>query len=613
MTLRHLGVAALAATIVLALATRSSGQGTESGGHDAEIVTAPVVLDGATLFRLRGLASFPAEVRAQTVAARIEAVAADPSIPVDALRAIEVDGVRRIVAGDRLLLSVFDADASLDQVSAADLTSAHLARLRQAITDYRAARSAPALQRSAINTLIATLALAVAILLLAWVWRRLDRVLALRVQTHIRSVGVQSLELMRADRIRQAVRGALLAIRTVVLLAMGLVYLGYVLAQFPWTRGLSLNLTAFALGPLEVIGRGIVANIPSLVFLAVLYFVFRFALKMIRLVFDAVERGTVTLENFDAEWAQPTYKILRVLVIAFGLIVAYPYIPGSQSEAFKGVSLFIGIVFSLGSSSAISNIIAGYMMTYRRAFKIGDRIRIGDSVGDVIETRLQVTHLRTYKNEELIIPNSQILGGEVLNYSSLARTKGLILHTEVGIGYETPWRQVEAMLFVAADRTTGLSKEPRPFVLMKKLADFAVTYELNAYCHDVPAMNATYTELHRHILDVFNEYGVQIMTPAYEGDPAEPKVVARQGLVPGAGGPRGVRRRGDTPVDRSHLQPRLGADSLAGTRVRADTATAPPAGSRPGRRLAPYPPRPAATSSCAITIFTIVAAGKTIA
>jgi small-conductance mechanosensitive channel len=176
----------------------------------------------------------------------------------------------------------------------------------------------------------------------------------------------------------------------------------------------------------------------------------------------------------------------------------------------------------------VSNIIAGYMMTYRRAFKVGDRVKIGDAVGDVIEMRLQVTHLRSYKNEEIVIPNSQILTSEVLNYSSLARTQGLILHTEVGIGYETAWRQVEAMLLAAAERTPGLEREPRAFVLLKKLGDFAVTYELNAYCKDVKAMNELYTKLHRNVLDVFNEYGVQIMTPAYEGDPAEPKVVPRQ-------------------------------------------------------------------------------------
>jgi small-conductance mechanosensitive channel len=297
-------------------------------------------------------------------------------------------------------------------------------------------------------------------------------------------------------------------------------------------------MVSFALGPLAVIGRGILGHIPSLVFLIVLFLVIRFVVRMIRLFFDALERGTIALANFDRDWAQPTYKILRLAVIAFGLIVAYPYIPGSDSAAFKGVSVFIGILFSLGSSSAIANIVAGYMMTYRRAFKVGDRVRIGDAVGDVIVTRLQVTHLRSLKNEELVIPNSQILSNEVLNYSSLARAQGLILHTEVGIGYETPWRQVEAMLLMAAARTPGLARDPQPFILEKKLGDFAVTYELNVFCHEVQAMAQLYAALHRSILDVFNEYGVQIMTPAYESDPATPKVVPRRDWhLPPAPGP----------------------------------------------------------------------------
>jgi small-conductance mechanosensitive channel len=184
-------------------------------------------------------------------------------------------------------------------------------------------------------------------------------------------------------------------------------------------------------------------------------------------------------------------------------------------------------VFSLGSSSAISNMIAGYTMTYRRAFKVGDRIKIGDTIGDVIETRLQVTHLRSFKNEEIIIPNSQILNSEIVNYSSLAAERGLILHTVVGIGYETPWRQVEAMLLMAADQTAGLLKEPPPFVLYRKLGDFAVEYEINVYCREPQRMMALYTALHRNILDLFNEYGVQIMTPAYETDPEQAKVVAK--------------------------------------------------------------------------------------
>jgi small-conductance mechanosensitive channel len=433
--------------------------------------------------------------------------------------------VSRIQAGDTLLAGVLDTDASVEQVPRPDLATAHAYRIQQAIAAYREARSGAALRTSALRAAIATLLLAGLVAAFLWLWRRLIRLLEGRLRARIHTVGIQSFEVMRAERIWDALRGVLTTLRAVALLMMALIYLGYVLGQFPWTRGIALSMVGFALAPLEVIAQGVLNHIPSLVFLAVLFVVFRLTLRLIRLFFDAVDRGDVALTNFDAEWAQPTYKIVRILVVAFGLIVAYPYIPGSDSAAFRGVSLFLGVVFSLGSSTAISNIIAGYMLIYRRAFKVGDRIKVGDSIGDVINTRLQVTHLRSIKNEEIIIPNSEIMSGEVVNYSSLSRGRGVILHTEVGIGYETPWRQVEAMLIQAANRTEGLGTDPRPFVLEKRLGDFAVVYELNVHCANVQDMGPLYAVLHRHILDVFNEYGVQIMTPAYEGDPTVPKVV----------------------------------------------------------------------------------------
>jgi len=308
---------------------------------------------------------------------------------------------------------------------------------------------------------------------------------------------------------------------------LAIAYAQYALIQFPATRAAGIRMLEYILGPLETMGRGFVAIVPDLIILFIIYLIARYGLVLMRLYFEAVERGTLAIDGFDPEWAQPTYKLLRVGVVVFALVVAYPYIPGSGSEAFKGISIFIGVVFSLGSSSAVANIIAGYMMTYRRAFKIGDRVKIGGFTGDVAAVRLQVTHLKTFKNEEVIVPNSSILSAEVINYSTLARTSGLILHTTVGIGYETPWRQVEAMLLEAARRTVGLQKEPVPFVRELSLGDFCVTYELNAYCNDAQAMNALYADMHRNILDVFNEYGVQIMTPAYEGDTAEPKVVPK--------------------------------------------------------------------------------------
>ena len=523
---KRLGTVLLALGLALAVVWPARAQDRQAND---EVVTAPVDIDGLVLFRLRGVSSLPAAIRAQLVRERIVAAAANPAVSIDSLRVVEADGVHSIATGDAPLLTIVDADASLEQVGRAALANAHLFRIRQAIVDYRAARSPSALRLAALKTIVATLLFAIGVVVLLWGWRRFNALLAHRYQARIHNVGIQSFEVMRADRIRMMLGSLLAGIRTLILLAGALVYTAYVLAQWPWTRGLSSNMVAFVLAPLNVIGQGFVDHIPSLVFLAVLFFVIRVVLRITRLFFESAERGTVNLSGFDADWAPSTYKLVRLAIVAFGLIVAYPYIPGSESEAFKGVSLFIGIVFSLGSSSAIANIIAGYMMTYRRAFKVGDRVKIGDAVGDVMQTRLQVTHLRSLKNEEIVIPNSQILSTDVVNYSSFAKADGVILHTEIGIGYETPWRQVEAMLLAAAARCAQPPADPpRAFVRLKKLGDFAVTYELNVHCRDIAQMMPMYTAMHRNILDVFNEYGVQIMTPAYEGDPAEPKVVAKQ-------------------------------------------------------------------------------------
>jgi small-conductance mechanosensitive channel len=274
-------------------------------------------------------------------------------------------------------------------------------------------------------------------------------------------------------------------------------------------------------------GGALVTHLPNLVFLVILIAVTRYVLKIVALIFTGIERGTITFAGFEREWAAPTYRFVRIAIIGFAAVVAYPYIPGSESAAFKGMSIFFGLLFSLGASSVVANMMAGYSLIYRRTFKVGDRVKINDVVGDVTQMGLQVTHLRTIKNEDVVVPNSVILTSQVVNYSSYAARDGLILHTTVGIGYEVPWRQVEAMLLLAASRTPGLQAVPPPFVLQTSLGDFAVNYELNAYCGDSHGMAERYTALHRNVQDVFNEYGVQIMTPAYESDPASPKVVPK--------------------------------------------------------------------------------------
>jgi len=294
------------------------------------------------------------------------------------------------------------------------------------------------------------------------------------------------------------------------------------------TRPIAEHILDYVLSPLTTIVNGFIGQIPNLLFLTVLVLLARYILKVMRIFFLGVERQRVKLPGFYPEWAKSTYRLLSFLVVAFFLVIAFPYIPGSDSLAFKGVSVFAGVLFSLGSQSTVSNMVAGFALTYRRAFRVGDRVKIADFTGDVMETRLQVTILRTVKNEEIVVPNSMILIGHVINYSAEARERGLILHTSVTIGYDTPWRQVHALLLMAARKTSGLLTEPSPFVLQQSLDDFYVTYELNVYTDKPEKMAAFYSELHQNIQDAFNEYGVQIMSPNYEADRAEPAVVPKE-------------------------------------------------------------------------------------
>jgi small-conductance mechanosensitive channel len=510
----------------------SLGSGPASAGGaitEADIAAprAPVTLDGVTLFSVRGVSAYPAEQRAAAIAGRIKEIAADSAVSTETLRVTEAEHGSEIRAGDKLVMMVVDADARVEGLERRPLAEVKKARIASAITVYRHDRSARALMTSAAYALGATVLLGSVLLLLYWSYRRLDAALERLFKAKVHALKIKSYEVLQAEQLWRALRAGTWTCALLLALLSTYIYLHAVLSLFPWTRSFAQRFLEVLLNPLAALGLGVLGAVPNLLFIAILIVITRYVLKLVRAFFAATASGRVALSGFDSEWAWPTYRITRLLIIAFAVVVAYPYIPGSGSNAFKGVSIFLGVLFSLGSSSAIANIIAGYTMTYRRAYRIGDRIKIQDFIGDVMETRLMVTHLRTPKNEEIVVPNSMILNSHVINYSSLAQTQGLILHTTVGIGYETPWRQVEAMLLEAAARTPDLLREPEPFVLEKSLGDFCVTYELNVYCDQPTEMLRLYALLHQNILDAFNEHCVQIMTPAYEYDPEQPKIVPK--------------------------------------------------------------------------------------
>lgn len=524
-----IGMAVLLACFLTCLSTApalAQSQEALAGSVTESLRVAPVAIDGHVLFSVRGVSAFPPEQRAALIVERIRTMAAS-DVAVEDIKVTESGQISMISAANQRLMGVVDADARLEGVGRSVLVQVYAERIANAVRSYRAERTPHTLLVHGSYVVIAT----VVVILASWTVVRasggLHATLQRRYRERFENLQIHRLMILTAEQLWAGITGFLRAARVIMLLAIFYVYLRFALGLFPWTRSFANRLRDIVIDPLATMGAAFIEVVPNLVFLMILAVITRYLIKLARLLFDALASERLRLGQFEPEWAWSTYRIVRLFIIIFAVVVAYPYIPGSSTDAFKGISILVGVIVSLGSSTVIANIIAGYTMTYRRAFRSGDLIKVQDTLGHVLEMRLLVTRVRSFKNEEVVIPNSLILSSEVVSYTVLAREQGLILHTTVRIGYAVPWRQVEAMLRIAAERTEGVLEDPAPFVLQRELGDFAVAYEVNGYCTEPSRMPAIYTALHRNILDVFNEFEVQIMTPAYEGDPPEPKIVQK--------------------------------------------------------------------------------------
>ncbi|MGH7619303.1 MAG: mechanosensitive ion channel family protein, partial [Gemmatimonadaceae bacterium] len=334
-------------------------------------------------------------------------------------------------------------------------------------------------------------------------------------QVRLPALRIQELELLSAGRLSNILVSSARVLRLILTLLLLYIYVPLVLSFFPWTASLSQQIVGYALTPFRAAWQGFIGYLPNVFYLAAGVVIVRYLFSLLHMLFGAVSTGAIRIRGFYADWAEPTYKITRVFVLAFAAMALYPYLPGASSDAFKGVSLFLGVVFSLGSSAAIGNMVAGVVLTYTRAFQIGDRVQIADTVGDVTEKTLLITRLRTIKNVAVTIPNGMVLGSHIVNYTTLAAGHGLILHTSVTIGYDAPWRRVHELLVAAAGRTEHLLSQPSPFVLQTSLDDFYVSYQINAHTDRPDIMAAIYSALHQNIQETFNEGGVEIMSPHY--------------------------------------------------------------------------------------------------
>lgn len=486
--------------------------------ESATDVGAPVVFENATVITLHERAvEFTAERRARIVAENIRRFA-DSTTAVDLLRVVPEGADFRIQAKDEILLVVTPGDAKIANLSQEVLANDVLRRIAVQVDQYRSGRSAQSLVKGILFTALSTVGLALTI----WMIRRgFDRLIKKSASIRERlgpGIRVKGVQLLSSDQIEGTIRASLRVVRLIAILLCLYFFVPLALSFFAVTRKLGEQVFDLFVTPLETLLSAMAGYVPNLFFILVIFLIAYYLLKFIHSFFVLVERRDLQFDSFYAEWAQPTYQIARALVVVMAIISAFPYIPGSSSPAFQGIGLVLGLVVSFASSSAISNVIAGVILVYTRAFTLGDRVKLGDTQGDVVEKTLLVTRIRTPKNVVVTVPNSMVLNSHIINYS-LAKQEGempLILHTTVTIGYDVPWRQVHELLLAAAERSEGVERTPAPFVLQTALNDFYVSYELNVYTRWAQRMAELYSDLHRNIQDAFDAAGVEIMSPHYQ-------------------------------------------------------------------------------------------------
>lgn len=476
----------------------------------------PVVVDGDTLFYLyakRG-GNTP-QMRAQMDEAAIIELGKRFNLHPDSVYIESTDIVTDVMYGDKVIVSFTDQDglwanSTRDQLAAKErlVIVKKLKELKEEHSTFKL------LERLGYFILV----LVIQFLLFKgtnWLYRRVKVRINKLKETKLKAISIQNYELFDKEKQTKLLVFVANIVRYLIMFVQLLVTVPILFSIFPQTEELARTIFSYLWDPTRKILIGVGNYIPDLFTIIVICYAIKYLIKGIAYLAHEVEQERLKITGFYPDWAMPTYHIIRFLLYAFMIAMIYPYLPGASSGVFQGISVFVGLIVSLGSSTVIGNIIAGLVITYMRPFKLGDRIKLNDTTGNVIEKTPLVTRIRTPKNEVITIPNSFIMSSHTINYSASARNYGLIIHSEVTIGYDAPWRQVHQLLIDAALATPGVQLDPQPFVLETSLSDWYPVYQINAYILDADKLAQIYSDLHQNIQDKFNESGVEIMSPHY--------------------------------------------------------------------------------------------------
>ncbi len=477
----------------------------------------PVVFKEEPLFWVyTGTDTLTAEKRAKIITSRLKKIAENPDTKINGIRLLKEKDNISIYADNSLIMTITEQDAYASGLTRQQLGHNYSEKVEYSLKKIREDFNFTSLITGIAFTILATIVLFILLKVINYLFPKIYiKIDNFEKNNKILSLKIQKLEIFNAQNIIEIIKGSLRFLQIILVVLLLYIYIPLVLGFFPWTRGFADTLFGYITTPFFSIFASIIAFIPNLFNIAIIIVVSYYLIKFFKLIFRAIENKTLSIPGFHEDWTETTYKISRFLIIAFAAVMIFPYLPGSNSPAFQGISVFIGLLISFGSSSAISNVVAGIVLTYTNSFKIGDRIKIADTVGDIVEKNLLVTRLRTIKNVDITIPNSIVLNSHITNYTSSSLEKGLILNTTVTIGYDVPWLNVHKALISAAEATGDILAEPKPYVFQTSLDDFYVSYEINAFTNNSHYMARIYSELHQNIQDKFNEADIEILSPHY--------------------------------------------------------------------------------------------------
>ncbi len=476
----------------------------------------PVVVEGDTLLTIyanRGGYS-PAD-RAAMATEILLKIGNDRQHPDDSVATFDYGTYVDIMYGDKVVTTVTDRDALWKESTRQQLAQEYAPVIAAKIDELHSSHSLREILTRGALFLLVIVVQYLLFKLTNYLFRKLRRFIVRFRRHHLRPVIIRDYELLNKRQLGKILIFFSNILRYLVLLTQLMFSVPILFAIFPQTEKLALRIFYYILEPIRMVFRSIVDYIPNLFIILVIWFCIKYLIKGLRYIATEVENEKLKISGFYPDWAKPSFNIIRFLLYAFMVAMIYPYLPGSNSGVFQGISVFVGLIVSLGSSTVIGNIIAGLVITYMRPFKIGDRIKLNDTTGNVIEKTPFVTRLRTTKNEVVTIPNSFIMSSHTVNYSASARQFGLIIHTTVTIGYDAPWRLVHQLLINAARSTPGVLEHPKPFVLETELQDYYPCYQINAYIKDADRYGDIMSALHQNIQDTFNEAGIEIMSPRF--------------------------------------------------------------------------------------------------